>query len=179
MPNCSIPERNASGCRKNRGLFSVRGRAASIMALDGLTFKQISAYYCLVRRKPGTLIPIEQEILAAALRLRQLGNDEFHGFRIAKEIKGQTNARLLTGHGTLYRALGRLEQLGLLQSRWEDPAVAAQQKRSVRKLYRLTGAEVEQSGSAYSRGTGGSLRLREQGIRRNKAIAAVALDSCQ
>ena len=91
-----------------------------------------------MRRKPGTLIPIEQAILVAALHLQCRGGEEFHGFRIAKEIKGQGDARRLTGHGTLYRALGRLKQQGYLDSRWEDPIVAARESRPRRKLYRLT-----------------------------------------
>ena len=92
-----------------------------------------------MRRKAGQLIPIERSILSAAVSLRSQGVEEFHGFGIAKEIRDQKGARLLTGHGTLYRALGRLEQQGFLQSTWEDPMVAAEQNRPRRKLYRLTG----------------------------------------
>ena len=95
-----------------------------------------------MRRKPGALIPIELSILAAAVELRSRGDEEFHGFRIAKEIKGAKDARLLTGHGTLYRALGRLEKQGYLSSRWEDPLAAAEEGRPRRKLYKLTGAET-------------------------------------
>lgn len=94
-----------------------------------------------MRRKPGQLIPIEISILQAAANLRSVGFDEFHGFGIAKEIKDKQGARLLTGHGTLYRALGRLEQQGFLTSHWEDPIIAEQQGRPRRKLYELTGAE--------------------------------------
>ena len=108
--------------------------------LGGVDFRQISAYYFDMRRKPGTLIPIEQSILAAAVELVRCGDEDFHGFRIAKEIRGQKDARLLTGHGTLYRALGRLEQQRYLSSRWEDPLIAAQESRPRRKLYRLTAA---------------------------------------
>ena len=93
-----------------------------------------------MKRKPGTLLPIEESILAAALHLRQQGVEEFHGFGIAKEIQRETKSRFLTGHGTLYRALGRLEKIGLLSSRWEDPLVAAQEARPRRKFYCLTGA---------------------------------------
>ena len=92
-----------------------------------------------MRRKAGQLIPIERSILVAAVRLRSEGVEEFHGFRLAKEIKDQEGARLLTAHGTLYRALGRLEQQGFLHSTWEDPMVAAEQNRPRRKLYTLTG----------------------------------------
>jgi len=95
-----------------------------------------------MRRKPGALIPIEESILVAAMHLHGRGVEEFHGFRIAKEIKGKRSARHLTGHGTLYRALARLERLGFLESRWEDPMVAAEEGRPRRKFYRLTGAKM-------------------------------------
>ncbi|MYD35586.1 MAG: hypothetical protein F4X20_00965 [Dehalococcoidia bacterium] len=93
-----------------------------------------------MRRKQGALIPIEQSILVAAMELRARGDEEFHGFRIAREIKEQTAARLLTAHGTLYRALGRLEKQGYLSSRWEDPVLAAEESRPRRKFYKLTAA---------------------------------------
>ena len=91
-----------------------------------------------MRRKPGTLIAIEQSILAAAIILRSTAEEEFHGYRIAREVKNKTDARHLTSHGTLYRALARLEQTGFLVSRWEDPVLAAREGRPLRKLYRLT-----------------------------------------
>ena len=103
-----------------------------------------------MRRKAGSLIPIEQSILAAALHLSTRGSDEFHGFRIAKEIKGQTDARLLTGHGTLYRALGRLEKQGYLDGRWEDPHIAARENRPRRKLYNLTAMGISAGRTALS-----------------------------
>ena len=37
-----------------------------------------------MRRKQGTLLPIEQAILAAGIKLQASGTPEFHGFRIAK-----------------------------------------------------------------------------------------------
>ena len=103
-----------------------------------------------MRRKAGSLIPIERSILAAALQLSTGGNQEFHGFRIAKEIKGQNDARLLTGHGTLYRALGRLEKQGYLNGRWENPQLAAFENRPRRKLYRLTAKATTAGAAALS-----------------------------
>lgn len=89
------------------------------------------------RRKPGTLLPLELEILAAALSLQRAGHAEFHGFGLAQTMREQAGSRSLTGHGTLYKALGRLERLGLLASRWED--VAAAEGRPRRRLYEVTG----------------------------------------
>lgn len=39
---------------------------------------------------------------------------------ILQFILGVTG-RLLTSHGTLYKALGRLADAGLLETEWEDP----------------------------------------------------------
>jgi PadR family transcriptional regulator, regulatory protein PadR len=92
-----------------------------------------------MRRKPGTLIPIEEQILAAGLALRQRGAPHFHGFLIAKEIMEGDDARRLTSQGTLYKALDRLERAGLLERWWEDPEVAASEQRPRRRLYQVTG----------------------------------------
>jgi len=99
---------------------------------------QISAYNSGVRRKPGSLVPLELAICDAAASLRADGHDEFHGYQIAKTIGDASSRRLLTAYGTLYRALGRLEKMGLLQSRWEDPAIPARENRPGRRLYTLT-----------------------------------------
>jgi hypothetical protein len=101
-----------------------------------------------MRRKAGDLIPIERSIIQAACQLRQEGVEEFHGFDIAKKIKDQEEARFLTGYGTLYRALSRLQQMGILQSRWED-AIPTNENRPRRRYYRLVG-EVEATVSASS-----------------------------
>jgi PadR family transcriptional regulator len=78
-------------------------------------------------------------ILEAALELRRAGESEFHGFAIAREIKARADTSALTAHGTLYKALGRMEQAGLLESEWEDPEVAVGEGRPRRRLYRVTG----------------------------------------
>lgn len=92
-----------------------------------------------MRRKQGTLLPLELSILETALALRGAGDDEFHGFALAKRLKEQTGARTLTAHGTLYKALERLQRAGLLESRWEQPEKAAAEGRPRRRLYRVTG----------------------------------------
>ncbi len=88
--------------------------------------------------RTSALIPIEKAILRAALGLEASGDGEFHGFLIAKEVGDLNKARMLVGHGTLYKALGRLHASGLLTSRWEDDAVAAEARRPRRRLYKLT-----------------------------------------
>lgn len=91
-----------------------------------------------MRRKPGNLVPLELQICAAALELRAQGTEEFHGFLLAKQIKHASDSRLLTAYGTLYRALSRLESMGLVRSRPEDPHIAARENRPMRRLYTLT-----------------------------------------
>jgi PadR family transcriptional regulator, regulatory protein PadR len=93
-----------------------------------------------MRRRPGTLLPIEVDILEAGLELRQAGGPRFHGFQLAKQIANHAGPRPLTAHGTLYKALQRLEEAGLLTSQWEDPTIAAAEGRPRRRLYEVTGA---------------------------------------
>ena len=83
-------------------------------------------------------MPIEASILEAGVALRSSGTECFHGFMIAKEIKDRDGARLLTAHGTLYKALSRMEKAGLLESYWEDPLIAAEQGRPRRRSYQVT-----------------------------------------
>jgi PadR family transcriptional regulator PadR len=92
------------------------------------------------RRKPGTLLPLETEILGAALSMRRAGEAVFHGFGLAHTMREQAGSRALTSHGTLYKALSRLEERGLLSSRWEDTAAAEGRPR--RRLYELTGQGI-------------------------------------
>lgn len=92
------------------------------------------------RRRVGELLPIEEAILVAGLDGMGRGEPEFHGFAVAAAIQDAASARRLTAHGTLYKALGRMETSGLLTSRWEDPEIAAADGRPRRRLYRVTGA---------------------------------------
>ena len=101
------------------------------------------------RRKPGTLLPLETEILDVALSLRRSGQGTFHGFGLAQTMREQSGSRSLTGHGTMYKALGRLEEFGLLTSRWEDATTAEGRPR--RRLYELT-----KQGAAQARAGNGA-----------------------
>ena len=91
-----------------------------------------------MRRKPGTLLPLEEAILAVVARLQRRGTRETHGYDIAQHLRDVSDAKLLTAYGTLYRALGRLESMGILRSRWEDPLIPAREGRPGRRLYTLT-----------------------------------------
>jgi PadR family transcriptional regulator PadR len=105
------------------------------------------------RRKPGTLLPLETEILEVALAMLRSGHAGFHGFGLAHAMREQSASRSLTAHGTLYKALGRLEEFGLLASRWED--AAAVEGRPRRRLYELTsrGADAAERSLAGKRDT--------------------------
>ena len=84
----------------------------------------------MTRRRPGALLPLELAILEAGLAV-----GEFHGFAIAKALAHGSSR--LTAHGTLYKALARLEGAGLLCSSWEEPAPEGRPRR---RLYTVTGA---------------------------------------
>lgn len=120
-----------------------------------LYYTKISSYsWFMSRRKPGRLLPLETEILEVALSLLRAGHPTFHGFGVARVMREQNGSRSLTAHGTLYKALGRLEDFGLLTSRWEDAAAVAGRPR--RRLYELTNAgahaaEVARSDKAVGR----------------------------
>jgi PadR family transcriptional regulator len=91
------------------------------------------------------------------------GETTFHGFGLAQAMREHSASRSLTAHGTLYKALGRLEEFGLLTSRWEDAAAAEGRPR--RRLYELTrqGARVAEQAVA---GRGNTA------IRRSRRVAS-------
>ncbi len=92
-----------------------------------------------MRRKQDQLLPLEVEILKGALRLRRPGAESFHGYALAKALRSDSDSKLLTAHGTLYRALHRLESAGLIEGFWEDAQSSERQNRPRRRMYRLTG----------------------------------------
>jgi len=121
-----------------------------------------------VRRKPGALVPLEASILVAGAELHKRGSTEFHGYQIAKDLADASERKLLTAYGTLYRALARLEHMGLLESHWEDPQLAADENRPGRRLYVLTDAGIE--AARASRSTAAP----EKGARRRRRRVAPA-----
>jgi PadR family transcriptional regulator, regulatory protein PadR len=97
----------------------------------------------VARRRSGTLLPLEEQILETALALRRGGVPAFHGFGIAQVMRERARSRSLTAHGTLYKALTRLEEFGLLRSSWED--ANSVEGRPRRRLYELTGEGVHRA----------------------------------
>ena len=112
-----------------------------------------------MRRKPDQLIPLEISVLEAALALQRRGTTAFYGFLLAKVIKTASDRRLLIAHGTLYRALHRLERAKLIEAFWEDPQEAARENRPRRRLYRLTAlSEIAVHRARAEQGAGRHLR---------------------
>lgn len=93
-----------------------------------------------MRRKPGALVPLESDICIMAAELLRDGTREVHGYELAKQLAAGPARQSLAAYGTLYRALGRLVDMGLLKSRWEDPRIGASENRPRRRLYSLTPA---------------------------------------
>ena len=104
------------------------------------------------RRKAGVLIPIELSILETAAASLSSNEGWLHGYALAKRMADAKSSDRLTAHGTLYKALGRLADSGMLESEWEDADAALAEGRPRRRLYRITGLGqktlVEQSAPA-------------------------------
>jgi DNA-binding PadR family transcriptional regulator len=92
-----------------------------------------------MRRAPETLLPLEADILSAAMKLRMRGLAEWHGYALAEHMEDVEQHRA-TGYGTLYRTLARMEQHELLESHWEsaEDARADNPPHPPRRLYRIT-----------------------------------------
>jgi len=89
------------------------------------------------RRRSGSLLPLELDILEAGLTLHaSVGS--FYGYSLAKAI-AEKHGGGLTSHGTLYKALGRMVDGGLLEANWEPAETAEAEGRPRRKLYTVTG----------------------------------------
>jgi DNA-binding PadR family transcriptional regulator len=91
-----------------------------------------------MRRRPGQLLDLEVRILSVMVDAQASADPEVHGFALAQLLADQAGSRRLTAHGTLYKALGRLDDAGLLESRWEEPEAAEAEGRPRRRLYRIT-----------------------------------------
>ena len=99
------------------------------------------------------------------MALQQKGVLAFHGYSLARGMKTNSDRRMLTAHGTLYRALHRLAREKLLEAFWEDPSAAEEEGRPRRRLYRLTAlAEVALNRAHARQRTVGELPPLEGGL---------------
>jgi DNA-binding PadR family transcriptional regulator len=84
------------------------------------------------RRDPQTklpLTPVAFEILLS------LGEEDRHGYHIMQAVERRTDGRITLHAGTLYRALARLVEIGLIEELDERPEPATDERR---RYYRLT-----------------------------------------
>jgi DNA-binding PadR family transcriptional regulator len=96
---------------------------------------------------PGDLLPLTPVALNVLLAL---ADGERHGYGIMLEVRERTGGRVRLGPGTLYGAIKRLKEGGVIEESGErpDPSEAPDDER--RRYYRLSGfggevlaAEVE------------------------------------
>jgi DNA-binding PadR family transcriptional regulator len=113
-----------------------------------------------MRRRPGSLTPLESVILETAAALAAEGSEEFHGFLLAKQIKDRRKDFLRVAYGPLYKALDRLQAGGLLASRWEESEIAETERRPRRCYFRLTAQGVRALEAAAARNQSSALRPR-------------------
>jgi DNA-binding PadR family transcriptional regulator len=90
---------------------------------------------------------MEISLLHAVIDLCAQSSDAY-GYSIARSLGAERPAQALISHGTLYKALGRLTERGLLESRWEDAEQAQVEGRPRRRLYSITAAGTETVKSA-------------------------------
>ena len=88
------------------------------------------------RRKEGTLLPLEVRVLEIAQQAHAK-RTPMYGFALAGALS-EDGGKSLTGHGTLYKALARMADAGLLETEWEDPEIAEAERRPRRRLYRIS-----------------------------------------
>ena len=90
------------------------------------------------------------------LVLKTLTGGPMHGYAIGKSIEEATGGAIELEEGTLYPALYRLEQQGLIESEW---GTSDNNRRA--KFYRLT--------------TAGRARLGEEAASWNRLVEAIAM----
>jgi DNA-binding PadR family transcriptional regulator len=91
----------------------------------------------VVKRKPGGLTDNEARTLRAIVALHAAGHADAYGVLLAETLAGPGGRSI--AYSALYDSLKRLERLGYLTGRWEDPAHAAAARRPRRYLVRITG----------------------------------------
>ena len=95
------------------------------------------------RRKAGSVLPLELAILEHGA-----ATETFYGFALARSLSDGDSA--LTAHGTLYKALARMTEAGLLSAEWEDHSPAEAEGRPRRRLYRVTGEGARALAAAHA-----------------------------
>lgn len=96
---------------------------------------------------PGELLPLTPVALNVLLAL---ADGERHGYGIMLEVRERTGGKVRLGPGTLYGAIKRLKEGGVIEESTEGPDPGEAPDDGRRRYYRLTGfgatvlaAEVE------------------------------------
>jgi PadR family transcriptional regulator PadR len=89
------------------------------------------------------MCPREYLSHAAAVILQAIANDYRYGFDVM-DVTGLPS-------GTIYPALRRLEEMGLVESHWEKEQMARREQRPLRKYYEVTAAGEAALGEAVKR----------------------------
>ena len=84
-------------------------------------------------RSPEHFLPLTPAVFAILL---SLWGGERHGYGMMREVRRETDGRVILRPGTLYRALGRLLEAGLVVEADERPDPELDDER--RRYYRLT-----------------------------------------
>jgi len=83
---------------------------------------------------PGDLLPLTP---AALNVLVALADGERHGYGIMLEVRERTGGRVRLGPGTLYGAIKRLKEGGVIEESGGESGIVTDDER--RRYYRLTG----------------------------------------
>lgn len=85
-------------------------------------------------KTPHELLPLTPAVFHILLALT---DQERHGYAIMKEVEAQTDGEMLLRPGTLYQAIKRMLELGLIEESDERPDPALDDER--RRYYKLSG----------------------------------------
>jgi DNA-binding PadR family transcriptional regulator len=111
------------------------GKGAGVIIDMRLAHGNIPSYGCTMPSRPvGRLLDLEYDILEAAIAMSS-SSEQVYGFALARRLSATAPSSGLVGHGTLYKALGRLTEMDFLQSSWES---AEEPGRPRRRLYSVT-----------------------------------------
>jgi DNA-binding PadR family transcriptional regulator len=89
------------------------------------------------RADAGALLPLTSVAFEILLSLAE---EERHGYHIMQAVERRTEGRISLHAGTLYRALARLVESGLIEELDERPDPASDERR---RYYRLTAFGLE------------------------------------
>lgn len=82
------------------------------------------------------LVPNEERTLLAGLALKRLGFEQFHGYKLASQLRTMHPSTRAMSYSTLYRCLDRLAERGLVSQ--VDASDASSTRGPKRREFALT-----------------------------------------